>query len=126
MRGCLRSREEEEMEIVASTQGRSALFLGLLISAYLGMVAVPAASAGDPGAPSSGQPPTSPATPPGDPSEHHEVTSSCRAEVKQLCRGILPGGGRIKKCIEANESKLSPSCRTAVQERMEKEDSKKH
>jgi hypothetical protein len=88
------------------------------------MAAVPVASAADPVAPPSGQLPAPPATPPDDPSEHHEITPTCRAEVKQLCRGILPGGGRIKKCIEANESKLSPSCRAAVQERLKQESSK--
>ena len=114
------------MEIATSIPRRSSLVLGLLISASLGMAAVPPASAADLVVPSSGQPSGSPATPAEDPSEHHEITPSCRAEVKQLCRGILPGGGRIKKCIEANESKLSPSCRAAVQERLAEEGSKKH
>ena len=35
----------------------------------------------------SAQLPTPPATPAEDPSEHHEITPSCRAEVTQLCRG---------------------------------------
>lgn len=112
------------MKIMATIHRRSAaLVLGLMLSASLDMAAVPSVSA-DPTAPSGQLPPA--ATPAEDPSEHHEITPSCRAEVKQLCRGILPGGGRIKRCIEANENKLSPSCRTAVQERLADEGTKKH
>lgn len=60
-----------------------------------------------------------------DPSQHQSVTPNCRAEVKTLCRGIRPGGGRIKKCIEENESKLSPACQKAVHERLDNDGSKK-
>lgn len=60
-----------------------------------------------------------------EPSEHQGISPSCRAEVKKLCHGVRPGGGRIKKCIADNESKLSPACQKAVQERLEKERSKK-
>jgi hypothetical protein len=42
---------------------------------------------------------------------------NCKAELKQLCPDIQPGGGRIKKCIEANEGKLSPGCRQKLQEK---------
>lgn len=101
------------------------LTFGLLLFLVLGWTALPPVSAADPATPPSAQLPAPQATPAEDPSEHHEVTPSCRAEVKQLCRGILPGGGRIKKCIEANENKLTPSCRMAVQERLEQEGSKK-
>jgi len=102
------------------------LMLGLFLGLVLGWIALSPVSAADPAMPPSAQLPAPPATPAEDPSEHHEVTPSCRAEVKQLCRGILPGGGRIKKCVEANEGKLSPTCRKAVQERLEQEGSKKH
>lgn len=99
--------------------------LGLFFGLVLCWLGSPAISTADPNElPAS--PPTAPsATTSENPSEHHEITPSCRAEVKQLCRGVLPGGGRIKKCIEAHESKLSPSCREAVEERLEQEDSKR-
>jgi hypothetical protein len=101
---------------------RSAL-PSLLFSLVLGALSpTPAADHSDP---PSAHLAAAPATPAQDPSEHHDITPSCRAEVKQLCRGILPGGGRIKKCIEANENKLSPPCRKAVQERLEQEGAKK-
>lgn len=112
------------MDRLLPVQMRSVLVLGLFLTALLGSTA-PSASAADSAAPPSAQPPVRPATPGEDPSEHHEITPSCRAEVKQLCHGILPGGGRIKKCIEANEGKLSPACEKAVQERLEREGSKR-
>lgn len=74
-------------------------------------------------------PPTQPAAPsvatPEDPSQHQSMTPNCRDEVKKLCRGVRPGGGRIKQCIEENEGKLSPACQKAVQERLDKGGSKK-
>ena len=98
--------------------------LGLFLGLILGWIGSPAISVADPNERPAPQPTVPSAPTSDDPSEHHEVTPSCRAEVKQLCRGILPGGGRIKKCIEANENKLSPTCRAAVQERLEQEGSK--
>ena len=101
------------------------LILGFFLGLIFAWIGLPAISVADPGERHAPQSTGPAATTPEDPSEHHEVTPSCRAEVKQLCRGILPGGGRIKECIEANESKLSPSCRVAVQERLEQEGSKR-
>ena len=112
------------MEGLWPEQQRLSFMLGLFLGLLLGWTAPAPASAADSAPSSSSQLPAPPATQTEDPSEHHEVTSQCRAEVKQLCRGILPGGGRIKKCIEANESKLSPPCRKAVQERLVQEGSK--
>jgi hypothetical protein len=101
------------------------LILGLFLGLTFAWLGLPAISVADPSMKPAPQPAApSAVTPAEDPSEHHEVTPSCRAEVKQLCRGILPGGGRIKKCIEANEGKLSPACRAAVQERLEQEGSR--
>ena len=88
-------------------------------------ILLPPVCSADSSAAAPAQLPAPPASPAEDPSEHHEITPSCRAEVKQYCHGILPGGGRIKKCIEANENKLSPPCRKAVQERLEQEGAKK-
>jgi hypothetical protein len=39
------------------------------------------------------------------------MRSACGADVRALCRGIDPGGGRIVQCLEANASSLSPECR---------------
>jgi hypothetical protein len=45
------------------------------------------------------------------------IDPQCRAELEKLCEGVEAGGGRIRRCFEANEGKLTPSCRTQVYER---------
>jgi hypothetical protein len=110
----------------AQAEGKQMLpTFGLFLGLVFGWIGLPGLAVADSSERPASQPTVPSATTPEDPSEHHEITPNCRAEVKQLCRGILPGGGRIKKCIEANENKLSPACRTAVQERLEEEDSKR-
>jgi hypothetical protein len=48
------------------------------------------------------------------------IPQNCLVEIKQLCQGVKPGGGRMRKCIQDNEGKLSPTCRQQVQERRER------
>ena len=62
-------------------------------------------------------PPTVMLTAAEDPPEHHGVDPQCRAELQKLCEGIQPGGGRLRKCVQENEGKLSPTCQRQVQER---------
>ncbi|MBE7439385.1 MAG: hypothetical protein HS115_13075 [Spirochaetales bacterium] len=35
---------------------------------------------------------------------------ACRKEVQELCKGIKPGQGRLRACLEENKAKLSPAC----------------
>jgi len=37
-------------------------------------------------------------------------TGPCMKEVKELCKGIKPGQGRLRACLEENKAKLSPAC----------------
>jgi hypothetical protein len=57
-------------------------------------------------------------------------TSKRRTELpsrsQKPLQSIRPGGGRIKKCIQDNETKLSPACREAAQEHLEQQSSKEH
>lgn len=44
------------------------------------------------------------------------LRQACAADVKTLCPGIQPGGGRLKQCLRENAAKLSPGCRGALKE----------
>ncbi len=39
-----------------------------------------------------------------------EFVKACKADAANLCQDIRPGGGRIAKCLKANEGQLSPDC----------------
>ncbi|MFM9940547.1 MAG: hypothetical protein ACKVP7_13770 [Hyphomicrobiaceae bacterium] len=39
---------------------------------------------------------------------------TCTGDAKKLCSGVLPGGGRIVRCLAANEASLTEACRTAM------------
>jgi hypothetical protein len=90
----------------------------VLVLGHSGLPMVMPSAFADPSTAHAADPP--PVSTPDDASEHHGVAPNCRAEIKKLCQGVRPGGGRIKKCIADNESKLSPPCQKAVQERLEK------
>ncbi len=42
------------------------------------------------------------------------LRSACGADVRTLCAGIDPGGGRVLQCLTANASALSPACRRVL------------
>src|SRR5438105_2700675 len=37
---------------------------------------------------------------------------ACRADIDKFCEGVQVGKRRLKKCLKAHRSKLSPKCRT--------------
>ena len=39
-----------------------------------------------------------------------EIRNACEADVRNLCSGIQPGGGRLLKCLQANAASMSPIC----------------
>lgn len=41
--------------------------------------------------------------------------SACQSDRAKFCATVLPGGGRIVKCLAANETNLTPQCLTAMQ-----------
>jgi hypothetical protein len=43
----------------------------------------------------------------------------CTEEIRTLCAGVQPGGGRILQCLKTNESKLSPACTGRVNDLQE-------
>ncbi|MET4802174.1 hypothetical protein ABIA96_004764 [Bradyrhizobium sp. LB11.1] len=40
--------------------------------------------------------------------------SACGADIRTLCAGIQPGGGRIVQCIASNAASLSPGCKDVL------------
>jgi Golgi apparatus protein 1 len=44
----------------------------------------------------------------------HGIGEACKGDVGQFCQGVQPGGGRLAKCLKANETKLSDACKSAL------------
>jgi hypothetical protein len=42
------------------------------------------------------------------------LRSACGADVRSLCGGVAPGGGRIMECIASRAADLSPACREVL------------
>jgi hypothetical protein len=40
--------------------------------------------------------------------------TSCRSDLKQYCRGIPSGGGRLYTCLRSNRATLTDGCRAAM------------
>ncbi len=40
---------------------------------------------------------------------------ACKADYKQFCNGVQPGGGRILQCLKEHTDQLSPGCKQVVQ-----------
>lgn len=39
---------------------------------------------------------------------------ACIGDARRLCSGVVPGGGRIVRCLAASEPALTPTCRAAL------------
>jgi hypothetical protein len=42
------------------------------------------------------------------------LRSACGGDVRSLCGGLQPGGGRIAQCLAAKAASLSPACREVL------------
>ncbi|HMX32850.1 MAG TPA: cysteine rich repeat-containing protein, partial [Leptospiraceae bacterium] len=45
-----------------------------------------------------------------------QASGACKEDVNQFCKWVIPGGGRILKCLFKNESSLSASCKKILNE----------
>jgi Cysteine rich repeat len=85
---------------------------GKALAAVGGGTAAPAAS----GAPAAARaaPPAPPAAvvlrPMAPREELFVMRSACGADIRTLCAGVVPGGGRIMQCISDRAADLSPAC----------------
>lgn len=43
------------------------------------------------------------------------VRQACEADYRRLCASVLPGGGRILKCLHEHDKDLASDCRSALQ-----------
>ena len=46
------------------------------------------------------------------------LRNACGSDVKALCAGVQPGGGRIRACMKEHRAQLSVSCKLAIADRM--------
>jgi hypothetical protein len=44
-----------------------------------------------------------------------ETMQACSNDVRTLCKGVQPGGGRIAQCLKQHEVELSEPCKKAMQ-----------
>jgi len=42
--------------------------------------------------------------------------AACKADYEKFCAGVMPGGGRIVKCLNEHLAELSPQCQQVVKE----------
>nr|WP_246271171.1 cysteine rich repeat-containing protein [Rhizobium sophorae] len=49
-----------------------------------------------------------------------KVIQACKADLKQYCQGVQPGGGRIAACLQANRANLTPTCQATLAEALPK------
>jgi hypothetical protein len=42
------------------------------------------------------------------------VRAACAADIRALCAGVQPGGGRIRQCMREKRDQLSQGCKRAL------------
>jgi hypothetical protein len=42
------------------------------------------------------------------------AAQACAPDIARFCPNVMPGGGRIVRCLIGNASALNPPCRTAM------------
>lgn len=46
--------------------------------------------------------------------QQQALRSACGADIRAVCAGIQPGGGRLLQCIQANPDRISQGCKDAL------------
>jgi len=92
------------------------------VAAASGGAATPAASGAAPATAATAAPVEAPAAPPLvlrpmlPREELFVLRSACGADVRALCAGVAPGGGRIMQCLAVQSGSLSAECRGVLAE----------
>ena len=42
------------------------------------------------------------------------VRTACEADVKKLCAGVQPGGGRLIQCLKEHKDEVTPPCQATL------------
>lgn len=43
-----------------------------------------------------------------------EAASVCAPDISKYCSGVMPGGGRIVRCLASNEANITPDCKASI------------
>jgi hypothetical protein len=46
--------------------------------------------------------------------DRQAARKACMTDFRTHCRGVVPGGGRVAKCLSDNLDKLTPDCKAAL------------
>lgn len=46
--------------------------------------------------------------------DRKQAQAACEADYRRVCAGVLPGGGRVRKCLADNFEALSSPCKQIV------------
>jgi Cysteine rich repeat len=44
-----------------------------------------------------------------------DIRTYCMSDLKRLCKGIEPGGGRLIQCLKGHKKEMSVGCAQALQ-----------
>ncbi|MGB7966789.1 MAG: cysteine rich repeat-containing protein [Methylocella sp.] len=44
-----------------------------------------------------------------------DIRTYCMSDIKRLCEGIEPGGGRLIQCLKTHKKEMSVGCAQALQ-----------
>jgi hypothetical protein len=102
----LQCLEKNQSKVSAGCQRAVAAASGGAITPATGGAAVEAAPAAEP--------PTLVLRPMLPREELFVLRSACGPDVRSLCAGVQPGGGRIVRCLAVQSASLSPACRSVL------------
>jgi hypothetical protein len=103
----LQCLEKNQSKVSAGCQRAVAAVSGGAVTPAAGGTGVETAPAAEP-------PPTLVLRPMLPREELFVLRSACGADVRALCAGVQPGGGRVVRCLAVQSASLSPACRSVL------------